>query len=323
MLAGTPAAEAFAPWNVGLGIENDAEELRASLAELGGSSLEFFGYKLRLALQRRDGSGLEVQTAIVFPGSQPISLVELRVSPDTSPRGIPVTKPPPGTEMAVSGARAFARELRSKRCEQLPIPDPAQAWPDAPFLEEVAEDLNELRDELPGLCEQAGGKGLALTHVELDQFGFLVRNDQGRLVAVVTGTLEIGPAGVQVHLEGLDVLPDPPPTPAPAPSAAGDRTTPHATWETLRAAVAARDLDTYAACFVEASREREGAVGELRVNPGLWEELDGLLQGPQQLTAEISGDRARCRVEAPEADDGGIGGLTMERVGGEWLIASW
>jgi hypothetical protein len=107
------------------------------------------------------------------------------------------------------------------------------------------------------------------------------------------------------------------------PPGSPDRSTPEATWKTLIAAVAARDLDTYAACFAERSREREGAVGQLRTNPSMWEELDGLLRGPQEFTADIHGTNARCGVAAPEADGGGIGGLHMERIGQEWLITSW
>ncbi len=64
-------------------------------------------------------------------------------------------------------------------------------------------------------------------------------------------------------------------------------------------------------------------VDQLRANPALWDELDGVLRGPQTFTAEVTGDEARCRVEAPEADGGGIGGLTMERIGDRWLIRSW
>ena len=53
-------------------------------------------------------------------------------------------------------------------------------------------------------------------------------------------------------------------------------------------------------------------------------ELQGVFRGPQELTVERGGgDRAKGHVVAPEAEGGGIGGLTFVREDGRWVIKAW
>ena len=114
------------------------------------------------------------------------------------------------------------------------------------------------------------------------------------------------------------------PTPL-ATSSGEDFATPQGTFATLVAAVRARDLDTYARCFAAGSAESEGMVSRIRKQPERnWRELQGIFRGAQTLSVELDGDTARGQVDAPEAEQGGIGSIRFVRgrrpLAGEQLV---
>jgi hypothetical protein len=125
-------------------------------------------------------------------------------------------------------------------------------------------------------------------------------------------------------LSGCPKPAGPPAPDTPAAASKVDLSSPEATFETLRAAVAARDLESYERCFAKASAEREGMVGKLRADPEQWSRLDALLRGPQALQIRDAGPtQVSARVEAPEAAGGGIGGLTFVLEADGWVIQFW
>lgn len=103
---------------------------------------------------------------------------------------------------------------------------------------------------------------------------------------------------------------------------------PDETFATLVSAIQAKDVDLYRACWDPSRVEREGSISKLESNPELWEELQGIFKGPQKLKSErvdrrLGDDKARFNVEAPEAEGGGIGALTMVQLDGEWKMYTW
>lgn len=105
-----------------------------------------------------------------------------------------------------------------------------------------------------------------------------------------------------------------------------DLSSPQAAFDALVAAIKARDFDAYFQCFtLNAHSGGESGLGRFGQNRDeTWAELQGIFRGP--LTLEIKRRRdnmAGGRVEAPEAEQGGIGGLTFEFEREGWRIRSW
>jgi hypothetical protein len=103
---------------------------------------------------------------------------------------------------------------------------------------------------------------------------------------------------------------------------------PEETFATLVEAIQNKNLDLYRSCWDPTRVEREGSISKLESNPELWEELQGIFKGPQNLKSEVEdrrlgADKARFNVEAPEAEGGGIGTLTMVKLDGEWKLYTW
>ncbi len=104
-----------------------------------------------------------------------------------------------------------------------------------------------------------------------------------------------------------------------------DMSTPLATFNTLTDAIESKDIETYKACFLSDAIESEAMLDLYEKNADeFWKEIQGIFRPP--LSVEVTrqeGDEAKLDVEAPEADGGGIGGLTMQNDGGSWKIRAW
>lgn len=106
---------------------------------------------------------------------------------------------------------------------------------------------------------------------------------------------------------------------------APDFSTPEATFATLLQAVRGKDITTYEKCFSSKAIERgEAELEELKAKPEeKWAELQGVFRGPQNIKVDRQDGSARGRVEAPEAEEGGIGGISFVLEDGSWKIQSW
>jgi hypothetical protein len=107
----------------------------------------------------------------------------------------------------------------------------------------------------------------------------------------------------------------------------GKFATPESTFETLVAAIKARDLDAYIQCWHPERADNEGEVAHIRQDPGTWDELVQAFQGELKLVE--TGERVRdgktmkrFEVESPDVENG-IGGLMMVKEGDKWLMYSW
>jgi hypothetical protein len=104
--------------------------------------------------------------------------------------------------------------------------------------------------------------------------------------------------------------------------------TPEGTFATLCQAIQNKDAGLYRDCWDPSRVEREGSLSKLESNPELWEELQGIFKGPQKLKSEVKDkrlgkDKIKFEVEAPEAEQGGIGAITMIEIDGEWKMYTW
>lgn len=104
--------------------------------------------------------------------------------------------------------------------------------------------------------------------------------------------------------------------------------TPEATFETLQEAIRNKDMELYKQCWDPSRVEKEGSVSQLESKPELWAELQGIFKGPQKLSERREEENegrsmVRFKVEAPEADQGGIGGITMVKMDKEWKMYTW
>ena len=326
LLAGESPGDAVKPW----AFDDDPtalSDVRASLTAAGVATLEFGGFEFEPTLAGPNGVLGALRTVILVPGGIPgVVHFELReVQEERGPRGTRIEEWNGAHGDFGEAARRFLALVASDRCPQIPIAE-MSIWKGTPMEEKATRDLEELRGSIPATCASLA-PARRVTHLRVDDFGYVGHDAAGTPVGVLGGELELRDGVLTVSLgdrfEPFPTKVDPPLEDGPA-LRKPDRSSPSATWETLRSAVAARDLDAYGACFVPESRDREGAVDKLRENPALWDELAGVLRGPQTFdVSSLSGDTARCRVEAPEADGGGIGGLTMQKIGDEWLIRSW
>ncbi|GEM_PF-2618589 len=315
-------ADPFAPWT----LDGDTGELRGELTAAGVASLEIGGFEFEPHLSGKEDSGT-LRTTVVLQG-EGVAFVELKFRTESegwsrSGRAVPLGEwRGQGADFAEAGRR-LSKVVTSNACADLPLLD-AEAWAGTPMHEKAVEGMKRTREELPAVCASIAAVKPRVTHIKIDDFGLFARDEDGRMIGVVSGELERrDDGGIVVGLSSrFERFPDPP-TDAPA-AGAVDRSTPEATWSSLLASVAARDIDTYAACWATERREREGMVSELSAKPELWDELDGVLRGPMvSFECDVTEDVARCRVEAPEADGGGIGGFTLHRMGVEWLMWSW
>lgn len=99
---------------------------------------------------------------------------------------------------------------------------------------------------------------------------------------------------------------------------------PEATFKTMLAAAKARDRSAFLACFAQGDTRRRMARALDEEPEAFWNKLEGVLRPPQELRIKKrSKDMIRGRVHAPNADGGGVGGLTFVRVGDEWKIKAW
>jgi len=213
-LEGKAGAEAFDPWRVDPAIDDELAALRKEMLGAGGARLELVGFEFELVFA--DGAGRVVEAeVVVIPGADKVGLLEFDVDERSGASGVPIASPPAGAESIAGTARALARELQSERCAEIWIPDPTVRWPDAPFLAEAKAELDELRAALPERCGLLGGD-LALTHFDVDDFGFFVWAADGSLVGLIDGDLEIDEAAVAVDLGGFEKPPEPPEPPEPA-----------------------------------------------------------------------------------------------------------
>jgi hypothetical protein len=110
-------------------------------------------------------------------------------------------------------------------------------------------------------------------------------------------------------------------------SSGGKFGTPQSTFDNLVAAIKARDLEAYRACWYPERAEQEGQVGKLQENPRMWDELNAMFTGPLKLVEEGSRDDdgktiKKFNVESPEVEDG-IGTMAMIKDGDKWLMYSW
>ncbi|MDH3590571.1 MAG: hypothetical protein OER88_01740 [Planctomycetota bacterium] len=99
-----------------------------------------------------------------------------------------------------------------------------------------------------------------------------------------------------------------------------------ATFDTLVRAIRAKDLELYKQCFTTKAHERgESGLAKFEQKPEeAWKELQGMFSGPLSIKdQETRGDTTRVSIEAPEAEGGGIGGMTFQRVDGKWLVRNW
>lgn len=113
-----------------------------------------------------------------------------------------------------------------------------------------------------------------------------------------------------------------------SPSNYGSMDTPEATFNTLRKAIADRDLEMYTRCWHPDRKEREGMVSKLKDKPERWDELNGFFKGKVTIGEmdrfERDGKKmCKMQIEAPDADGGGLGGVTMINVDGKWLMYGW
>jgi hypothetical protein len=120
--------------------------------------------------------------------------------------------------------------------------------------------------------------------------------------------------------------------PAPAgrtpPAEAGDAPdSPRRAFETLLRAVRERDIALYKSCFTEEALKGEAEIARFERDPeGFWTELQGVFRGPQTLNLPDplpAEGPVKGRVEAPEAEHGGIGTVSFLREGGRWKIHRW
>lgn len=103
---------------------------------------------------------------------------------------------------------------------------------------------------------------------------------------------------------------------------------PQELFQVLVEAIKSEDLQVYASCWNPETMEREGQVSRLKEDPGGWEELQGIFQGPQKLKkGEYSGAEGNqtysASVKAPKAKEGGIGNVRMVQKDGGWLMNTW
>lgn len=105
--------------------------------------------------------------------------------------------------------------------------------------------------------------------------------------------------------------------------------TPEETFATLQEAIKNKDLTLYEQCWDPERKEKEGSVSQLRDKEGLWEELQGIFKGPQTLgdgNESVTDDgrtKKKFEITAPEAEQGGIGAITMVKNGDKWQMYSW
>ena len=105
-----------------------------------------------------------------------------------------------------------------------------------------------------------------------------------------------------------------------------DLSTPEGTFRTLRTAVTNKDIELYKVCFTDgALAGGEAEMDKFERDPdAFWAEFQGFFRGPQSIEVEIfADDGARGLVTAPQAEDGGIGGIRFARVGNDWKIRTW
>jgi hypothetical protein len=207
-------------------------------------------------------------------------------------------------------------QLRSSACADVAVVNP-EGWVGTPLLEQEERSVKKLKENPTEICAALWKAEARATHLKMDDYGSFAYDAEGRGLGIVRGEFGRRDDGtlfinLRSGFEPFDT------------EVSGERSTPKATWTSLLAAVAARDLEAYAACFAPERREREGAVDRLRADPAMWDKLAGVLRGPQEFTVTRQEQgQARCSVEAPEADGGGIGGLSMRLIDGHWLVWSW
>lgn len=115
----------------------------------------------------------------------------------------------------------------------------------------------------------------------------------------------------------------------PASSPSTWTASPHDVFGHLVQAIVARDLDDYLACFAEESRESEAEGDKLERDPRAWDELNAIFRGPLTLNLDEVSDRPTVgvtvhgQVDAPEAAQGGIGGMTFVLTEQGWRVKSW
>lgn len=99
--------------------------------------------------------------------------------------------------------------------------------------------------------------------------------------------------------------------------------TPEATFETLVAAIKAKDLDKYTQCWYPERLERESEVNKIKQNPSNWDELGELLKGSLKLkeTGEHSEDGKTVKKFHIDSRDGHT--ISMIKDGNKWLMYSW
>ena len=104
-----------------------------------------------------------------------------------------------------------------------------------------------------------------------------------------------------------------------------DLSTPKATFKAVVKAVQDKDIKTYKKCFSDgAIKKGEAMIKKFDRNPdAFWSELQGIFKGPQSIDVKINGNMAKGSVTAPEAQGGGIGGMSFEKVGDQWKIRGW
>ena len=105
-----------------------------------------------------------------------------------------------------------------------------------------------------------------------------------------------------------------------------DLNTPEATFNTIVQAIQDKDINTYKNCFTDEAIERgEPQLKDYERDPDrFWQELQGLFKGPQSIEITMRSDtEAGGSVTAPEADGGGIGGMTFQKINSQWKIQGW
>jgi len=259
-MAGAP--DPAAPWV----IEGALDELRANLAEHGVVRLEVGGYEFEPYLVGPKGEG--TLRATVVPQGDGVAFMDMMFRTREDGWGRPSRLRPlsdwtgPAADFG-EAARRLSKRLTSKKCGAIPLMDPS-GWADTPMYEDAVRGLEKTKEELPKSCAAIAEAGAKITNLKLDDFGLFGVDAEGRMVGVAQGEFERRDDGVFAVV--LDRRFEPFPSPEPAVGAEagaatkdvkpGGRTTPSETWETLRAAVAARDLDAYAACFAPERRAR-------------------------------------------------------------------
>jgi hypothetical protein len=112
------------------------------------------------------------------------------------------------------------------------------------------------------------------------------------------------------------------------PLSAQNLKSPLKTFKSLVKAIQKRDIDTYRNCWAENRVEKEGMISTLEEKPEEWDELQGIFRGKLTLTGQGTETRNgktfyKGRVKSPDADQGGIGNLTMVKEGKKWKMYSW